>query len=96
MPPVTRPDLGVLPVVSAPPPGPGAVRRPVVSRTDAPKGLEGEGFPVHRALAGVDLRELLISQIDPFCLIRDRQSTVSDTDCVRMSHIRQHSGNITV
>ncbi len=64
MPPVTRPDLGLLPVVSAPPPGPGAVRRPVVSRTDAPKGLEGEGFPVHRALAGVDLRA-----VDPFIMM---------------------------
>jgi len=35
--------------------------RPVVSVTTAPKGFEGEGFPVHRAFAGVDLR-----QLDPF------------------------------
>jgi redox-sensitive bicupin YhaK (pirin superfamily) len=35
--------------------------RPVVSVTTAPKGFEGEGFPVHRAFAGVDLRAL-----DPF------------------------------
>ena len=38
-----------------------AVDRPVVSVTTAPRGFEGEGFPVHRAFAGVDLRAL-----DPF------------------------------
>jgi redox-sensitive bicupin YhaK (pirin superfamily) len=35
--------------------------RPVVSITTAPTGFEGEGFPVRRAFAGVDLRTL-----DPF------------------------------
>jgi quercetin 2,3-dioxygenase len=35
--------------------------RPVASVTMAPKGFEGEGFPVRRAFAGVDLRAL-----DPF------------------------------
>ncbi|HEX6499205.1 MAG TPA: pirin family protein [Micromonosporaceae bacterium] len=35
--------------------------RPVVSVTTAPTGYEGEGFPVRRAFAGVDLRVL-----DPF------------------------------
>ena len=30
--------------------------RPVVSVTTAPSGFEGEGFPVKRAFAGVDLR----------------------------------------
>ncbi len=35
--------------------------RPVVSVTTAPQGYEGEGFPVRRAFAGVDLRVL-----DPF------------------------------
>jgi redox-sensitive bicupin YhaK (pirin superfamily) len=38
-----------------------AVERPVRSVTTAPTGLEGEGFPVHRAFAGVS-RALL----DPF------------------------------
>ena len=33
----------------------------MVQRTDAPSGFEGEGFPVRRAFAGVDLRRL-----DPF------------------------------
>jgi len=35
--------------------------RPVLSVTTAPSGFEGEGFPVRRAFAGVDLRAL-----DPF------------------------------
>src|SRR5262245_61885793 len=35
--------------------------RPVVSVTTAPRGVEGEGFPVRRAFAGVDLATL-----DPF------------------------------
>jgi redox-sensitive bicupin YhaK (pirin superfamily) len=35
--------------------------RPVVQRIDAPSGYEGEGFPVRRAFAGVDL-----ALLDPF------------------------------
>ncbi|MGD1053088.1 MAG: pirin family protein [Candidatus Dormibacteria bacterium] len=60
MPAVTVPDLLVLPRV----PRPDRTReasRPVVSVTSAPHGLEGEGFPVRRAFAGVDLAAL-----DPF------------------------------
>ena len=57
MPAVTVPDLTVLPALAAPPPD--ARVRPVVSRTQAPHGLEGEGFPVKRAFAGVDLRLLI-------------------------------------
>jgi len=44
-----------------PDPDPTAADRPVVSVTTAPSGLEGEGFPVRRAFAGVDLAAL-----DPF------------------------------
>jgi redox-sensitive bicupin YhaK (pirin superfamily) len=51
--PLTLPRLGE--------PGPDLSERPVKSVTTAPTGLEGEGFPVHRAFAGVDLRDL-----DPF------------------------------
>jgi hypothetical protein len=40
---------------------PEARERPVLSLTTAPTGYEGEGFPVRRAFAGVDLRLL-----DPF------------------------------
>ena len=38
--------------------------RPVVSLTTAPRGFEGEGFPVRRAFAGIDLRAL-----DPFIMM---------------------------
>ncbi|MGI9051170.1 MAG: pirin family protein [Ilumatobacteraceae bacterium] len=41
--------------------GPGARDRTVRSVTTAPRGFEGEGFPVRRAFAGVDLVDL-----DPF------------------------------
>src|SRR4051794_37708046 len=58
MPAVTVEDAARLPRVTAP----GSARqRPVRSVTTAPKGLEGEGFPVRRAFAGVDLTDL-----DPF------------------------------
>jgi len=59
MPAVSVADLTVLPRVPAP--APAAVQRAVRSITTAPGGLEGEGFPVKRAFAGVDLRDL-----DPF------------------------------
>src|SRR6476661_5023618 len=59
MPAVTVEDTTVLPRV--PVPAPGTVRRRVRSVTTAPSGFEGEGFPVRRAFAGVDLRDL-----DPF------------------------------
>ncbi|MDA8274637.1 MAG: pirin family protein [Actinomycetota bacterium] len=60
MPAVTVEDTLALPRVDAPDP---AVRtvRPVTSVTTAPAGLEGEGFPVRRAFAGVDHATL-----DPF------------------------------
>jgi redox-sensitive bicupin YhaK (pirin superfamily) len=44
--------------------GLGDVERPVKSLTTAPMGLEGEGFPVRRAFAGVDYRDL-----DPFIMM---------------------------
>ena len=62
MPAVTVPDITVLPRV--PEPGAAAVDRPVRSVTTAPSGFEGEGFPVRRAFAGVDLRDL-----DPFLMM---------------------------
>jgi len=52
-------DLTVLPPVPALLPD--VIQRPVVSITSAPSALEGEGFPVKRAFAGVDLKLL-----DPF------------------------------
>jgi redox-sensitive bicupin YhaK (pirin superfamily) len=58
MPAVTVENLLVLPRVAEP--GPQA-ERPVIKVTNAPKGYEGEGFPVRRAFAGVDL-----AMLDPF------------------------------
>jgi len=58
MPAVTVSDITILPrVVSEP----GSKARRVKSVTTAPQGFEGEGFPVRRAFAGVDLTDL-----DPF------------------------------
>ena len=59
MPAVTVEDTLLLPRITAP--SPAAVDRPVKSITTAPAGYEGEGFPVRRAFAGVDLADL-----DPF------------------------------
>ncbi len=60
MPAITVDDLLVLPRVSEPDPAV-TIDRPVASITTAPSGFEGEGFPVRRAFAGVDLTAL-----DPF------------------------------
>jgi redox-sensitive bicupin YhaK (pirin superfamily) len=60
MPAVTVDNLVTLPRVPATDPV-ATVDRPVASVTTAPSGFEGEGFPVRRAFAGVDLRDL-----DPF------------------------------
>jgi len=59
MPAVTVDDLMALPLIPAA--DPGFADRAVVSLTTAPTGFEGEGFPVRRAFAGVDLKAL-----DPF------------------------------
>lgn len=60
MPAVVVDDITVLPRI--PEPDATVVRhRPVRSVTSAPRGFEGEGFPVRRAFAGVDLADL-----DPF------------------------------
>jgi redox-sensitive bicupin YhaK (pirin superfamily) len=59
MPAITVDDVTTLDRIPALDP---AIRqRPVRSVTTAPSGLEGEGFPVRRAFAGVDLTDL-----DPF------------------------------
>jgi hypothetical protein len=59
MPAITVPDLTVLPRVARP--GAQVPQRRVRQVTTAPSGYEGEGFPVRRAFAGVDLADL-----DPF------------------------------
>jgi quercetin 2,3-dioxygenase len=58
VPAVTVSDLTLLPRVFA---LPNSQPRTTKSRTIAPAGFEGEGFPVRRAFAGIDLRDL-----DPF------------------------------
>jgi quercetin 2,3-dioxygenase len=60
MPAITVDDITVLPRIAKPDPTT-ARERAVMGVTSAPKGYEGEGFPVRRAFAGVDLGTL-----DPF------------------------------
>src|SRR5918994_4385547 len=60
MPAITVDDLTVLPRLSVPDPSI-AREREVLGVTHAPRGFEGEGFPVRRAFHGVDLGAL-----DPF------------------------------
>ena len=60
MPAVTVDDITVLPRIPVPDPAT-AAQRPVRSTSTAPRGFEGEGFPVYRAFAGADLADL-----DPF------------------------------
>ncbi len=59
MPAITVSDPLTLPRI--PEVEPTRINRPVKSVTTAPQGFEGEGFPVRRAFAGVDIRDL-----DPF------------------------------
>jgi redox-sensitive bicupin YhaK (pirin superfamily) len=59
MPAITVQDMLTLPRISEP--GTGSTARPVRAVTTAPQGYEGEGFPVRRAFAGVDMATL-----DPF------------------------------
>ncbi len=60
MPAITVQDITQLARIPAPDPL-STHQRPVRTVTSAPSGLEGEGFPVRRAFAGVDLADL-----DPF------------------------------
>ncbi len=60
MPAVSVDDITILPRLSVPDPG-AARPRPVRTLTTAPRGFEGEGFPVRRAFAGAYLEDL-----DPF------------------------------
>ncbi len=62
MPAITVDDLTVLPRLKAP--GLGDQPRSVLQVTTAPQGYEGEGFPVRRAFAGIDMRHL-----DPFIMM---------------------------
>lgn len=61
MPAITPTDVTSLPRIKL---GEGIVSRPAVAVVDAPTFLEGEGFQVRRAFAGIDL-----SHADPFLLL---------------------------
>ncbi len=61
MPAVTVADITILPRVHE---VAGARARSVKSITTAPQGYEGEGFPVRRTFAGIDMAEL-----DPFIMM---------------------------
>ncbi len=63
MPAVTVENPLALPRVTVPDPANDAPR-PVLGVTNAPKGFEGEGFPVYRAFSGVHPRHL-----DPFIMM---------------------------
>src|SRR6185312_4116625 len=56
MPAVTVADITTLTRIPELPPQ--VLERPVGTVTTAPSGYEGEGFPVRRAFAGVDLHDL--------------------------------------
>ena len=71
MPAVTVPTVLTLPRIAGPEPIT-AIDRPVRSINSAPRGYEGEGFPVRRAFAGVDLRDL-----DPFL----HMDQMGEVDC---------------
>jgi redox-sensitive bicupin YhaK (pirin superfamily) len=60
MPAITVDDITILPRIAVPDPSV-ARDRPVLGVTTAPRGFEGEGFPVRRAFHGVDL-----GMLDPF------------------------------
>jgi redox-sensitive bicupin YhaK (pirin superfamily) len=62
MPAITVDDLTVLDRLRKP--GLGDQPRPVWQVSTAPQGYEGEGFPVRRAFAGIDLQ-----QLDPFIMM---------------------------
>ncbi|MFW0872506.1 pirin family protein [Rhodococcoides corynebacterioides] len=59
MPAVTVDNVLALPRLDTP--GPDAVSRPIRTVSTAPTGYEGEGFPVRRAFAGIDM-----ARLDPF------------------------------
>ena len=90
MPAITVDDVLVLPRV----PDPDAAvttPRPVQSITTAPSGYEGEGFPVRRAFAGVDLAAL-----DPFIHMDQMGSIEWEPGAAKGTSWHPHRGFETV
>jgi redox-sensitive bicupin YhaK (pirin superfamily) len=90
MPAITVDDVLVLPRVPEPDPAV-AVDRPVRSITTAPSGFEGEGFPVRRAFAGVDLGAL-----DPFIHMDQMGSVDWEPGAAKGTSWHPHRGFETV
>ena len=90
MPAITVDDILVLPRVAEPDPTL-AVDRPVTSITTAPSGYEGEGFPVRRAFAGVDLAAL-----DPFIHMDQMGSVEWEPGAAKGTSWHPHRGFETV
>ena len=90
MPAITVDDLLVLPRVPEPDPAV-AIDRPVASITTAPSGYEGEGFPVRRAFAGVDLAAL-----DPFVHMDQMGSVDWEPGAAKGTSWHPHRGFETV
>jgi redox-sensitive bicupin YhaK (pirin superfamily) len=90
MPAITVDDVLVLPRVPEPDPAV-AVDRGVASVTTAPAGFEGEGFPVRRAFAGVDLAAL-----DPFIHMDQMGSVEWEPGAAKGTAWHPHRGFETV
>jgi len=90
MPAITVDDVLVLPRVPEPDPAV-AVDRGVTSVTTAPAGFEGEGFPVRRAFAGVDLAAL-----DPFIHMDQMGSVEWEPGAAKGTSWHPHRGFETV
>lgn len=90
MPAITVDDVLVLPRV-ADPDAATAVARPTTSVTTAPRGVEGEGFPVKRAFAGVDLAAL-----DPFVHMDQMGEVEWEPGAARGTSWHPHRGFETV
>jgi redox-sensitive bicupin YhaK (pirin superfamily) len=90
MPAITVDDVLVLPRVPEPDPAV-ALDRPVRSISTAPAGFEGEGFPVKRAFAGVDLADL-----DPFIHMDQMGSVEWEPGAAKGTSWHPHRGFETV
>jgi redox-sensitive bicupin YhaK (pirin superfamily) len=90
MPAITVDDVLVLPRIPDPDPAT-AVERRATSVTTAPKGYEGEGFPVRRAFAGVALEDL-----DPFIHMDEMGAVHWEPGAARGTSWHPHRGFETV
>ncbi len=90
MPAITVDDVLVLPRVPEPDTAT-ALDRPVRSVTTAPRGVEGEGFPVRRAFAGVAMADL-----DPFIHLDEMGEVEWEPGAAKGTSWHPHRGFETV